>query len=126
MIKLITLDHSGPGHARNVAIQNSTSDWISFLDADDYWFPEKLENVIKVIKKDNLVNFVAHDEFSYKRNFELENCKISIFYNEDKDLSYQIFMRNFLSTSTCTVANDLVREFLFDPRLSSCQDMNFG
>ncbi len=122
IIKLITLDHSGPGHARNVAIQKSTSDWISFLDADDYWLPEKLENIIKVIKKDNLVNFVAHDEFSYKRNFEVENCKISYFYNEDKDLSYQLFMRNFLSTSACTVSNDLVREFLFDPHLSSCQD----
>ena len=50
MIKLISLDHSGPGHARNVAIQKSTSDWISFLDADDYWLPEKLENVIKIIQ----------------------------------------------------------------------------
>ena len=31
-------------------------------------------------------------------------------------------MRNFLSTSACTVSNNLVREFLFDPYLSSCQD----
>ncbi len=122
MIKIISLDHSGPGHARNVAIQKSSSEWISFLDADDYWLPEKLENVIRIIQNNNLVNFVAHDEFSYKRNYELENCKISNFYNKDKDLSYQLFMRNFLSTSACTVSNNLVREFLFDPYLSSCQD----
>ena len=122
MIKLISLKHSGPGHARNIAIQNSTSNWISFLDADDYWLPEKLENIIKVIKKNRDVNFIAHDEFSYTKNLELYNLNLSSYFLNSKLISSQLFCRNFLSTSSCTISNSLLRKYLFDPSLSSCQD----
>ncbi|MEX1200851.1 MAG: glycosyltransferase family 2 protein [Methylophaga sp.] len=33
----------GPAHARNEGIRQSESDYIAFLDADDSWYPEKLE-----------------------------------------------------------------------------------
>jgi len=34
----------GAGHARNRAIQGARGRFIAFLDADDYWHPEKLAN----------------------------------------------------------------------------------
>ena len=41
-IKVITLSvNSGPVVARNVAIKESSGKFLAFLDADDYWLPEK-------------------------------------------------------------------------------------
>ena len=34
--------NSGVAHARNRGIHATKSDWIAFLDSDDYWLPEKL------------------------------------------------------------------------------------
>ena len=45
----------------NVGIQSSSSNWISFIDADDYWMKEKLMSINKVIQNNNDVNFIAHD-----------------------------------------------------------------
>ena len=33
----------GPGRPRNVALSSATGDWISFLDSDDWWFPNRFE-----------------------------------------------------------------------------------
>ena len=33
----------GPGRPRNIAVAAATGSWISFLDSDDWWFPERLE-----------------------------------------------------------------------------------
>ena len=40
-IKLKQNHHKGPGETRNIGIQLSKGDWISFLDSDDTWEPKK-------------------------------------------------------------------------------------
>lgn len=42
-IKYFYQPNSGQGKARNTAIQKATGELIAFLDADDEWFPQKLE-----------------------------------------------------------------------------------
>jgi glycosyltransferase involved in cell wall biosynthesis len=44
LVNVIRLEKNvGVAEARNRAIKASTGDWIAFLDADDYFLPEKLE-----------------------------------------------------------------------------------
>ena len=51
-IKLIKLEkNSGPAVARNRAIEEANGRYIAFLDADDLWYPEKLEKQISFMKK---------------------------------------------------------------------------
>jgi glycosyltransferase involved in cell wall biosynthesis len=50
--------HQGPSAARNLATTRSTGDWIAFLDADDYWLPDKLSRQAAVIQADPSVGLV--------------------------------------------------------------------
>jgi glycosyltransferase involved in cell wall biosynthesis len=50
-VRYIRQEHSGTSAARNNGIEVSNGDWISFLDADDEWLPEKLELQIELINK---------------------------------------------------------------------------
>lgn len=49
IIKIITQDNRGLAAARNKGISFSESAFISFLDVDDYWLPDKIENQLKVL-----------------------------------------------------------------------------
>lgn len=53
-IKLLQTNiNQGPAYARNMGIQEAKGDYISFLDSDDVWFPNKLKAQIDFIKKTN-------------------------------------------------------------------------
>ncbi len=49
-IRSIIFDRNlGVSKARNEAISNSSSEWLAFLDSDDYWHPKKLQKQIDQI-----------------------------------------------------------------------------
>lgn len=54
-IKLIKLKKNvGPANARNEGIKQATGKYLSFLDSDDIWLPEKLAKQIKFMQDNNL------------------------------------------------------------------------
>ncbi|MFA7192130.1 MAG: glycosyltransferase [Candidatus Paceibacterota bacterium] len=55
-ILLISKENGGLSSARNRGIKESTSEWLAFLDADDEWLPNKLEEQIKVERGTKLEN----------------------------------------------------------------------
>lgn len=42
-IKVIEQENGGAGAARTSGLNHATSDWITFLDSDDLWYPGRLE-----------------------------------------------------------------------------------
>jgi glycosyltransferase involved in cell wall biosynthesis len=51
-IKIIKQDkNSGAQAARNKGIKEAKGDWITFLDSDDEWFPNKIEQQIKTLEQ---------------------------------------------------------------------------
>lgn len=45
----------GPAHPRNRGIKEASSDWICFLDSDDAWYPQKLENMVSYMGDYDLI-----------------------------------------------------------------------
>jgi len=58
-IHLIQQVNQGVSAARNVGISHAKGDWICFLDADDWWHPEYLENVKNTIKLNSQADIVS-------------------------------------------------------------------
>lgn len=56
-------ENSGsPAGSRNTGIQNARYDWVAFLDSDDYWTPDKLQEVSAKIHAEPDVIAVSHYE----------------------------------------------------------------
>lgn len=50
-LRLIGQKNQGVGPARNTGVKEAKSPFIAFLDADDYWYPEHLENLNALIHR---------------------------------------------------------------------------
>lgn len=53
-IKLIISEkNGGAGHARNLSLKEASGRYITFLDADDFWEPNFIEEMVSFMKKEN-------------------------------------------------------------------------
>ncbi len=67
-LKIFTTKGLGLPSARNIGIKSASSDFIAFLDADDYWTKRKLENQLLEIENDKLVGLIYGDYWDFKKN----------------------------------------------------------
>ncbi|ESU24185.1 teichuronic acid biosynthesis [Flavobacterium enshiense DK69] len=108
----------GPAKARNVAIENATGDYMAFLDADDIWFPDFIENSIRTIKETG-IDFVFT---SYRRSNENMEFVYSDFIVPEKVSYTDILKTNSISCLTAFVnINTLGKKFM--PEIRKRQDM---
>ncbi len=94
-IKVIqSKENGGAGHARNLSLQEAKGRYITFLDADDYWEPNFLEEMISFMQKENaelaysnyarcdenlepkIADFLADTEVTF--NNLLKTCRLSL------------------------------------------------
>lgn len=52
IVLTIVEKNGGAGHARNISLRKATGRYITFLDADDYWEPEFLSEMIEFMQKE--------------------------------------------------------------------------
>lgn len=62
-LKVFHQKNAGAGAARNRCLAAARSEFIAFLDADDWWLPEKLNLSLEELRKSG-ATFVAHDFFA--------------------------------------------------------------
>ncbi len=58
-VKLLRTPHLGPGPARNAGVHASSGTWLAWLDADDVWYPTKLERQIDLARSDEQIEFIT-------------------------------------------------------------------
>ena len=107
----------GPAKPRNLGIKNSKSDWICFLDADDFWEKNKLSTIYKNIKERKF-DILCHNEYLLKNN-KVEIAKYGPF--KKNFYKHLLINGNELSTSA-TIIN---KKFLKKNNLKFNESKNF-
>jgi glycosyltransferase involved in cell wall biosynthesis len=54
VVRLIEKENGGPATARNLGASHARGDWLALLDADDWWFPEKLKVQLAQVTDDSV------------------------------------------------------------------------
>ncbi len=119
--------NKGVSASRNTGIKVSAGEFISFLDADDIWYPEKLEKVMCVFQKFPDIDLVCHNEYfsiNGKRVKKGEYSKVMTKLElKDKVKVYKkLLSKNFLSCSAVTVRRACLENELFDENLHFGED----
>lgn len=70
-IKYYKQENSGVSSARNLGIKNSSGDLVSFLDSDDEWLPNKLQEQINFLAANPHIKIVYGDEQWIRRGIRV-------------------------------------------------------
>lgn len=88
--------NSGTGVARNFGVSRAAGKYISFLDADDLWKPEKLEKQINFMQTQNLPF-----TFSFYNCIDEQGKSLNKRVETPRNLSYrQLFFCNYVGNLT--------------------------
>lgn len=72
----VNSSNSGAAISRNIALKEAKGRWIAFLDSDDIWLPNKLENQIKFMEKNQY--FFSYTEYEQiEDNSDISNARVS-------------------------------------------------
>lgn len=116
-IRLISQNNQGVSAARNKGINEAKYEWIAFLDGDDLWEKNHLEEIIKMIEiyPDDKV-FVTSFEYSDNRNlFKHErNNSIYVIENYFKEAIKEILIWTsiIVVNKKCFIEVGLFKEYL--------------
>ena len=65
-VRLIRQANAGVSAARNTGAQAANGDWLAFLDADDWFYPDRLKSHADFIRDDPALDFLTGD-YDYRR-----------------------------------------------------------
>ena len=68
-------NHGVIGKSRNLGIKKSKNEWLCFLDSDDYWSSDKLNETLKVIKKKKY-DLIHHNMYVDKDSIRIFKSKL--------------------------------------------------
>ena len=118
--KYLNQVNQGPAIARGKGIELCTGDYVAFLDADDIWYPDKLEVVKQYIQTKNTDMYYS-DEVEVK----IDGTRRKLEYGEIEGdpIVYLLQHGNQISTSTCVVKTEILKQnHSFYDGIKYCED----
>ena len=118
-IRLFKLsENSGPGIARNKALENASGKYIAFLDSDDEWVPIKLEEQVAFMEK-----YIAAISFT---GYSLMDNNLQIIKSQIK-VPFSVNFSQYLKTTIIGMSTSMInREMVGDFRLNKIRSRQDG
>jgi teichuronic acid biosynthesis glycosyltransferase TuaG len=107
----------GQAFSRNLGLQYCNSEYVAFIDSDDFWEKNKLKKQIKFMS-DHDYSFTYTDYKSIKKD-KIKIIETPIFFD------YKKFVNNTsIATSTIILKRKILNNIFF-PKLRICEDYYF-
>jgi glycosyltransferase involved in cell wall biosynthesis len=118
-------EHTNLGIAKNMALKEVDTEWLAFLDVDDYWEKDKLQQQVEIIKKDDGLTGLIYGRCNFL--YENDDNRIEI-YKKGLNLPNgyifdQLIYENFIPFATTIVNTEKFIEIgAFSDKLSHSMD----
>jgi glycosyltransferase involved in cell wall biosynthesis len=114
-------ENSGVAAARNYGVSNSTGYYLTFLDSDDEWLPNKLELQINYLKENQNIKIVYTDEIWIRSGVRVNPKHIHKKY--EGAIFEQCILQCFIAPSSVMLERSLFLELNgFDEEFTVCED----
>jgi glycosyltransferase involved in cell wall biosynthesis len=118
--------HTNLGKARSLAIEKSSGEWIGFLDTDDIWLQDKLEEQVHlVISKDSSVMVYGGTIFfnSPELNIDRDLEQYALCPLKEGNIYNQLILKNFIPMPSVLINKKIINEIGgIDKKLSHALD----
>ena len=114
-------------HARNLAIQKTSGDFIAFLDTDDFWLEDKLRKQIKLFTNKN-VGLVYGNYWRYDKSNFFKKKKLAISKQLPSGMiTDKLLSEYFIGIGTAVIRKKFIdeKEKIFDTEFDMLADMDF-
>jgi glycosyltransferase involved in cell wall biosynthesis len=113
---------SGASAARNRAMREARGTWLGFLDDDDVWLPEKLQQQIAVARQDPRIALIYCSDHAVDDNLRILHTRHAQPTNKG-DVFELLLLKNFIFTSCVIARRDAVAQAGYmDPAFRFAQD----
>ena len=121
-LKIISLENNGgPAVARNAGWNAATQPYIAFLDADDEWYPEKLEIQYRYMRENPKIAVTGHQHI-LSLDGKPALCAVSTASYTNTNISpLSLLFKNCFPTSSVMLKKDNV-PFRFTAKKRYCED----
>ena len=121
-VKIIRLqENSGPSKARNEGIRDAGTEWIAFLDSDDFWEKNKLKNQVEYLTRYPFYQIIQSEEKWIRNGKRVNPCR-----HHKKPLGWiwePSLERCLVSPSGVLIKKSLLERYGgFDEGLAVCED----
>ena len=119
-VRLVNQANQGAWSARNQGISLVRTRWIAFLDADDFWLPEKLELQIDYLESFPECVLVSSDAWYWDGSKRWRHPSRAP--NTCGDHFRRLFRQNFMIYSSTNARTDVVKQFSGFREYRNCED----
>jgi glycosyltransferase involved in cell wall biosynthesis len=125
----ITIKNSGPAAARNVGIKTAKGKYVALCDADDHWYPEKIEKQVALLEE-NPDCGVCFTDVEVIRSGKIISAGIKERYIVYQGTVFEkLLFSNWITTSSVMIAVSVIRQhdvyFSTDREILNVEDWNY-